>query len=101
MEIEKAIEKIDKEVKKFEIKGVLSDWADLVIDLATSDPEIRDGIERHSIDELMGTILKSSFKTKEKIDDRIVKAAGLRPPVYIGVPSKAQVKKWIKEVYTK
>ena len=105
MKLEEAIEKIDQETKKLGLKGALSEWADMVVEAATEDEAIRDGIEKHTLSELLGLTIKKSFETKTQVHDDIVKAAGLKPdknrPIYIGIPTRAQVKKWIREVYTK
>ena len=101
MELEKAIEKIDKESKKYKLAGALRDWADMVVEMATEREDIRNGIENHCISELIALVLKKSFETKVEVDEKIVKEAKLKPPIYLGVPSRAQIKKWIVEVYTK
>ena len=43
--------------------------------------------------------MKSAYENKGKIHDDIVKAAGLKPPMYIGIPSNATVKKTIESYY--
>ena len=43
--------------------------------------------------------MKKSFAMKSRLDDRIVKAAGLRPPVYLGIPGKAQIRKIVRRYY--
>ena len=47
----------------------------------------------------MGEILEESFAMKNRLDDRIVKAAGLRPPVYLGIQGKAQIRKIVRRYY--
>ena len=72
--------------------------------MAATDDTIRDGIEKHSIAEIIGKALKEGFDNKIQIHEDIVKAAGLKPdksrPIYIGVPTRAKIKKIIREVYT-
>ena len=103
MKLEDAIKKIDDETKKYDLKNAQKDCADMVIEMATENEVIRDAIEKHSIDELLGAVLKKSFEIKTRVHDDIVKAAGLKPdknqPVYDGSLSKAQIKKTIREVY--
>ena len=36
---------------------------------------------------------------KAQLDDRITKAAGLTPPLYISIPGKAQIKEIVRKYY--
>ena len=36
---------------------------------------------------------------KEEISQKIVKAAGLKPPIYIGMPGKAEIRKIVEKYY--
>ena len=42
---------------------------------------------------------QASFETKAQLDDRIVRAAGLKPPIYLGIPGKAQIRKIAEKYY--
>ncbi len=104
MVLEDAIKKLDTESEKYKLGGILEEWKDQIVDMASTDDAIRDGIESHSIAEVIGKALKYGFDNKIQIHDDIVKAAGMKPdksrPIYIGVPTRAKIKKIIKEVYT-
>lgn len=52
-----------------------------------------------SLKDCMAIILKKAFGEKTQLDDRITKAAGLRPPLYISIPGKAQIKEIVREYY--
>ena len=52
-----------------------------------------------SLEKCMAQILKVSFETKTQLDDRIVRAAGLKPPIYLGIPGKAQIRKIAEKYY--
>ena len=52
-----------------------------------------------SLEKCMAQILKVSFETKAQLDDRIVRAAGLKPPIYLGIPGKAQIRKIAEKYY--
>ena len=105
MELQDAIKKIDDETKKYNLQNAQKDIADMVIDMATENEGIREGIEKHTLAEVLGEVIKKGFEIKAKVHDDILKAAGLKPdknkPVYDGSPSRAQIKKIIREVYTK
>ena len=47
----------------------------------------------------MALILEKAFNDKAQLDDRITKAAGLTPPLYIGIPGKAQIKEIVRKYY--
>lgn len=47
----------------------------------------------------MALVLKTAFNAKAQLDDRITKAAGLTPPLYISIPGKAQIKEIVREYY--
>ena len=96
-----AMGKIKAEMADLKLKGVLSDWAGVIFQLMTDDPELAVDVRKKGKDlcGLMAKLLKSGFDSKDKLDDRIVKAAGLKPPIYLGIPSTAEVKKAIKEYY--
>ena len=104
MVLEDVVKKIDKEGEKYKIGGILEEWKDLIVEMATENEAVRDGVEKHSLDEVLGKALKEGFDNKIQIHDDIVKAAGMKPdkgrPIYIGVPARAKIKKIIKEVYT-
>ena len=48
---------------------------------------------------LLAMILKTAFNAKARLDDRITKAAGLTPPLYISIPGKAQIKEIVRGYY--
>ena len=52
-----------------------------------------------SLKDCMALVLKTAFNAKTQLDDRITKAAGLRPPLYISIPGKAQIKEIVREYY--
>lgn len=96
-----AIGKLDAEAKDLNIAGMLSDWKDFLTELCTEDEKMSIAVRKKgkSMEQLFGKILKAGFDGKQRLDDRIVKAAGLKPPVYFGMPGKAQVRKIISEYY--
>ena len=96
-----AIGKLDVEAKDLKIDGVLKDWKDFLVELCTEDEPMSIAVRRKgkSLTEVFARILKEGFNTKTRLDDRIVKAAGLKTPIYMGMPGKAAVRKIIREYY--
>ena len=93
-----AIEKAKKELKT---KGVIEDWMGVLASMAARSGELAEKITfgGKNITELLGKILKQAFDTKEKVNDKITHAAGLRTPLYLGIPGHADLKKIIMEYY--
>lgn len=96
-----AIGKLDAEAQDLKIDGALKDWKDFLVELCTEDESMSLAVRRKgkTLTEVFARILKEGFDTKARLDDRIVKAAGLKPPVYMGIPGKAAVRKIIREYY--
>ena len=94
-----AIGKINIEADN--LKGLVEDWKNQIIQLCTEDKELCIAVRRKgkSLAECMAKLLKYSFDKKVKLDDRIVTSAGLKPPVYLGIPGKAEIRKIICEYY--
>lgn len=98
-ELEVAIDKLDKEAKKLKVTGMLQDWTDMIAEMAAEDIGIRQGIAANNLADVLGAVLKESFNKKEQVDKSIVKAAGLEDPIYIGIPSRREVKEIIRKAY--
>lgn len=96
-----AIGKLDVEAEDLKIDGVLKDWKDFLVELCTEDEPMSLAVRRKgkTLTEVFARILKEGFNTKTRLDDRIVKAAGLKPPIYMGMPGKAVVRKIVREYY--
>ena len=91
--------KLDLEEKDLKLSGLLKDWKGYIALLCSEDTAVCEAVLSKDMAGCMGKILKHSFDTKEKVSDRICKAAGLKNDVYMGVPSAADVKKIIREYY--
>lgn len=83
------------------IKGVLADWMGTLETMAATSEELAEKITFSGLEikDLLGKILKQAFESKVQVDDRIVKAAGLRTPLYLGIPGNKEIKKLIEEFY--
>ncbi len=96
-----AIASIEKAKGELGTKGVIEDWMGVLASMAAGSEELAEKITfgGKDITELLGKILKQAFDTKEKVNDKITKAAGLRTPLYLGIPGNADLKKIIKKYY--
>lgn len=96
-----AVGKLNLEAKELKAEGVVADWKDFIIQSCAESFDLCKAVRKKgkSMDKCLGEILKHAFNSKKKLDDRIVKAAGLKPPLYMGFPSKVEVKDIIMKYY--
>lgn len=96
-----ALGKLDVESRDLKLEGVLSEWKNHMEQLCMEDEEICMAVrkKRNCMSNFLGKVLKTAFGEKKKIDDRIVRAAGLNSPIYIGIPGKMKVQKLMKDYY--
>lgn len=96
-----AIGKLELEAKDLKLEGALKDWTDSIKQLCMENEEMALAVRKKgkSLKDCMAMILKKAFGEKTQLDDRITKAAGLRPPLYISIPGKAQIKEIVREYY--
>lgn len=96
-----AIGKLDIEAKELELKGIMADWKNMIAEQCMENQDLALGVRRKGkrLEECMGNILKASFEKKEEVHKKIVGAAGLNPPLHIGIPGKAEVRKIIESYY--
>ena len=96
-----AMGKLELEAKDLSLTGALRDWTDFIEQLCLEDEEMAFAVRRKgkSLKDCMALILKNAFNDKAQLDDRITKAAGLTPPLYISIPGKAQIKEIVRKYY--
>ena len=96
-----AIGKLELEAKDLKLEGALKDWTDSIKQSCMENEEMALAVRRKgkSLKDCMAMILEKAFGEKTQLDDRITKAAGLRPPLYISIPGKAQIKEIVREHY--
>ena len=80
---------------------MMEDWKNFLIQMCEEDDQMAQAVRKKgkSLEKCMAQILKVSFETKAQLDDRIVRAAGLKPPIYLGIPGKAQIRKIAEKYY--
>lgn len=102
--------KLKVESTDLELKGIVNDWKDQILDLCTDDKEICVAVRKKGkqLKECMARLITFSFENKVQISDKIVKATKVkhngkteqfRGPLYLGIPSRSQVKQIVREYY--
>lgn len=96
-----ALAGIEEAKKKLGIKGVIADWLGVLESMTAESEELTEKVTfgGKSIKDLLGKILKQAFESKVRVNDDIAKAAGIRTPLYMGIPGTGDVKKIIGEFY--
>lgn len=96
-----ALAAVEEAKKELDTKGVIADWLGVLASMAAGSEELADAItfDGKKIKDLLGKILKQAFETKIKVHDDIAKAAGIRTPLYMGIPGTGDIKKIIGEFY--
>ena len=105
-----AVGKLQIEAADLELRGILKDWEDCILELCRKDRQMQIAIRRREkkLKGCMAMLLKYSFENKCQVSDEIIKATKvmrngrtepLRGPVYMGVPDRAKVKELIQEYY--
>ncbi len=102
--------KLKIEAEELEIKGILEDWKDEIVNLCTADGEICAAVrkkDRH-IRDCMALLIRFAFENKVQVSNKIVnvtkvthngKEEPFRGPLYLGIPNRAQVRKIVREYY--
>ena len=105
-----AIGKIKVEARDLELKGIVSDWKDLLIEECMENQELCIAVRRKdkALKHCIARFIRFAFENKVQVSDKIVnvtkvthngKEEAMRKPLYLGVPSKADTKKIIREYY--
>lgn len=98
-----AVGKLKYESAVLGLRGLVKDWAECVEQMCMEDEELCRAVLKsdRKLVACMGSALKYAFENKAKLNDDIVKAAKLDPPIYLGVPGKTELKKLVIEYYMK
>lgn len=93
--------KLEVEARELKLEGMLADWKDQILQMCMEDDRLCRAVRGKgaSLEQCLGRILKSAFEKKSAVSEKIVKAAGLRPPLYMGMPGRAEVRKIVLEYY--
>ena len=99
-----AIAKINMEAEELQLKSQLKDWKDIIITLivGSTDYKLAEAAfdpDKHLVD-VLGLALKEASKNRVKVDERIIKAAGLpTSAAQIGMCGRDELKRIVREYY--
>lgn len=102
--------KLEVESKDLDIKGMLTDWRDMILKMCMDDQKMCVAVRRKgkSLKECMAKLIAYSFNNKLQISSKIVdatmvthngKKVKMNGPIYIGFPNRMETKKMIEEYY--
>ena len=102
---------IETQGKSLACKGVVKDWVQTITQMAQNDTALANDIIEHDDKDLthcLAEIISFSFENKAQVDSKIVdvtmithngKKEKLRGPLYLGVPSRAELQKIVHKYY--
>lgn len=105
-----ALGKIKLETEDLELKGIVLDWKDLLVEECMNNEQMCVAVRKKNknLKDCMAKLLRFAFENKVRISDKIVKVTKvthngkeepMRGPLYLGIPNRAQVKKIVTEYY--
>lgn len=96
-----AVGKLSLEAKELGLKDVMEDWKNLIVEQCMDNRELALAVRRKGkrLSECVGMVLKTAFQKKVEVPKEIVKAAKLTPPLYMGIPGRAEVRKITESYY--
>lgn len=105
-----AVGKIKVEAEELQLKGILADWKDTITAMCMDETRMQSAVRRKnkSMAECMSALIRFAFENKVHVSDKIVnitkvkhngKEEAMKKPLYLGIPSKAEVEKIIREYY--
>ena len=100
---EAAVARIEMEAKDLEVSGIWEEWKGFVLEMCMQEEDLACAVCRknRSLLGLFGKLLKLGFDSKQRVDKRICKEAGLNDNVYTGIPTRQQVAETISNYYNK
>ena len=100
---EAAVARIEMEAKDLEVSGIWEEWKGFALEMCMQEEDLACAVCRknRSLLGLFGKLLKLGFDSKQRVDKRICKEAGLNDNVYTGIPTRQQVAETISNYYNK
>ena len=101
--MEAAVARIEMEAKDLDTGGIWEEWKSCILELCMEDEDLACAVCRKSksLLGLFGKLLKLGFDSKQQVDKRICKEAGLNDDVYTGIPTRQQVMETIHDYYNR
>lgn len=104
--------KLRIEAEALKLESPLSGWKDYIVEICREDMEVCRAVRKKGKDlkQCMALIIKYGFENKKKVSDEIVdmvrvqvngKTVPMQKPLYLGVPSRPEIKRIVKEYYGK
>lgn len=105
-----AIGKLKVESEDLELKGIVSDWKDALVEECMESEDLCVAVRKKdkSLKCCLAKLIRFAFENKVQVSNKIVsetkvtnhgKEEALRGPLYLGIPSKADTKNLIREYY--
>lgn len=102
--------KLKIEAEDLKLEGILSDWQAAVTELCLEDEQLQRAVRRKDrhLKECLASILRFAFENKVRVSEQVVKATKvthngkeepMRGPVYMGIPTRVQLKQLIRKYY--
>ena len=100
---EAAVARIEMEAKDLEVSGIWEEWKGFALEMCMQEEDLACAVCRknRSLLGLFGKLLKLGFDSKQRVDKRICKEAGLNDNVYTGIPTRQQVAETISNYYNR
>ena len=100
---EAAVARVEMEAKDLEVSGIWEEWKGFALEMCMQEEDLACAVCRknRSLLGLFGKLLKLGFDSKQRVDKRICKEAGLNDNVYTGIPTRQQVAETISNSYNK
>lgn len=100
---EAAVARVEMEAKDLEVSGIWEEWKGFALEMCMQEEDLACAVCRknRSLLGLFGKLLKLGFDSKQRVDKRICKEAGLNDNVYTGIPTRQQVAETISNYYNK
>lgn len=105
-----AVGKLKLEAEDLQLKGILLDWNGYITEQVMESKELCLAVRKKDkhLQNCMVALIKFAFENKVQVSDQIVKACmvnhngheeQMRSPLYLGIPSKVDCKRLIREYY--
>lgn len=102
--------KLKLEAEDLELKGIVSDWKDQIFEECLASDLMCAAVRRKgkSLKECLAQILRYAFENKVRVSNKIVditkvthngNEVPMQKPLFLGIPSKAEARKLIKQYY--
>lgn len=102
--------KLDVESKDLEIKGILTDWRDMILKMCMDDPKMCAAVRKKgkSLQGCMALFIGFAFDKKEPVSKKILgetmithhgKKEKFKGDLYLGFPNRKEAKKLIEDYY--